>query len=674
MENRLKDEKSPYLLQHAKNPVNWYSWTDEAFEAARAQDKPIFLSIGYSTCHWCHVMKRESFEDPEVAALMNDAFISIKLDREERPDIDNIYMSACQMLTGGGGWPMTIIMLPDGRPFFAATYIPKRGRGEAAGMLSLIPRVKYAWEHERDNLIRMAEQVTQQIRGNAVDTTVRARASLEITEKTYRAVSSSFDNTYGGFGSAPKFPVPHNCLFLLRYYFETGEANALHMVEKTLNAMRMGGIYDQIGYGFHRYSTGASWHVPHFEKMLYDQALLLIAYVEAFTVTADEFYKRTAYEIIEYVLRDMRGHEGAFYTAEDAESEGVEGKFYFWTHEELRVALTPEEADIVIKVFYVKANSESGSEGMDNILHMVKPENKLTLEERGLIRGAIVKLYNARKKRVHPHKDDKILTDLNGLMAAALAIAGRAFNDDSLISAATETVSFIEHTMATGQGGLLHRYRDGQCAIAGTINDYASIIWALIELYEADFNEDYLLSAIRYTDYLIEHFWDCKDGGLFFTDKNSETLIARPKELYDSAIPSGNSIALFNMIRLARIICDHTLEEKSHELMDTFYAQASRYPGGYTFFALSAGLALGRKSEVVVAGEERQSRAILKTMGQKFLPNTVFVLKLPDVKSIVPYSEAMKDFNGNPAIYVCVDNACHEPVTEIADAIKELTS
>ncbi|MBF0555267.1 MAG: thioredoxin domain-containing protein [Nitrospirae bacterium] len=676
--NRLKDEKSPYLLQHAENPVNWYAWTDEAFAAARAQDKPIFLSIGYSTCHWCHVMKRESFEDEEVAALMNDAFISIKLDREERPDIDSIYMSACQMLTGGGGWPLTIIMLPDARPFFAATYIPKRGRGEAVGMLSLIPKVKQIWERQRHDLISMAEQITQQIQQYAVNTTGSVRAGTEITEKAFRAISLSFDKTYGGFGGAPKFPVPHNILFLLRYYFETKEAAALFMVEKTLNVMRMGGIYDHIGYGFHRYSTDASWHVPHFEKMLYDQALLLIAYAEAFTVTADEFYKRTAYEIIEYVLRDMRGSEGGYYTAEDAESEGVEGKFYYWTYDEIRAALTPEEADIIINIFdvknmfNVKANSQSGREDMDNILHMVKPENELTLEERDLIRGAIGKLYDVRPKRTHPHKDDKILTDLNGLMAAALAIAGRAFSDDSLILAASEAVSFIEHTMATGQGGLLHRYRDGQRKINGTINDYASIIWALVELYEAGFDEQYLVLAIRHTDYLIEHFWDDKAGGLFFTDKDSETLIARQKELYDSAIPSGNSIALYNMIRLARILGDHKLEEKSNELIDAFYGQAIKHPAAYPFFALSAGLALGRKSEVVVAGEEGQSRDILKTLGQKFLPNTVFVLKLRDIKSIISYAEDMKEIDGKPAIYVCVGNACHTPVTDIADALKEL--
>ncbi|WP_420265401.1 thioredoxin domain-containing protein [Candidatus Magnetominusculus dajiuhuensis] len=672
-ENRLKDEKSPYLLQHAENPVNWYAWTDEAFAAAKAQDKPIFLSIGYSTCHWCHVMKRESFEDPEVAALMNDAFISIKLDREERPDIDSIYMSACQMLTGGGGWPLTIIMLPDGRPFFAATYIPKRGRGEATGMLSLIPRVKQIWERQRHELIRMAEQITQQIQQYAVNTTGGAHTtSTEITEKAYRGISSSFDNTYGGFGSAPKFPVPHNILFLLRYYFETKDATALDMVNKTLKSMRMGGIYDHIGYGFHRYSTDASWHVPHFEKMLYDQALLLIAYAEAFTVTADEFYKRTAYEIIEYVLRDMRGSEGAFYTAEDAESEGVEGKFYYWTYDELRAALTPEEADIIINIFDVKVNSQSGGEDVENILHMVKPENELTTEEQVLIRGAVRKLYDARQKRTHPHKDDKILTDLNGLMAAALAIAGRAFSDDSLILAASEAVSFIEYTMATGQVGLLHRYRDGQCAIAGTINDYASFIWALIELYEATFDEGYLVSAKKYTDYLIDHFWDYNFGGLFFTDKDSETLIARQKELYDSAIPSGNSIALYNMIRLARILGDHKLEEKANELIDAFYGQAIKHPAAYPFFALSAGLALGRKSEVVVAGEERQSRDILRTLGQKFLPNTVFVLKQRDVKSIISYTEDMKDIDGKPAIYVCVDNACHAPETEIADSLKML--
>ncbi|KWT74996.1 thioredoxin domain-containing protein [Candidatus Magnetominusculus xianensis] len=566
--NRLKDEKSPYLLQHADNPVNWYAWSDEAFNAATAEDKPIFLSIGYSTCHWCHVMKRESFEDTEVAALMNDTFISIKLDREERPDIDNIYMTACQMMTGGGGWPLTIIMFPDGRPFFAATYIPKQNRGSMAGMMFLVPRVKQAWRHERDELIRTADYVTALMRENALKSTTSVQPITKITEImqiTYRAVASSFDNINGGFGSAPKFPVAHNILFLLRYYQNTGEAAALKMAEKTLHAMRMGGIYDQLGYGFHRYSTDASWHVPHFEKMLYDQALLLMAYTGAYTVTADEFYKRTAYEITAYVLRDMLGAEGGFYSAEDAESEGVEGKFYFWTYEQLRATLSPEETAAVIEVFGVTENPQSG--GINNILHMVKAESQLNLERRTLINTAREKLFKARQTRIPPHKDDKILTDLNGLMAAALAIAGRAFNDNSLISAASAAVGFIERTMAAEPGGLMHRYRDGQSAISGMINDYASVIWALVELYEATSDNACLVSAKKYMDYLIEHFWDFEGGGFFFTDKASETLIVRQKEFYDGAVPSGNSIALYNMLRLSKILGDQQLDKMSHELI-----------------------------------------------------------------------------------------------------------
>ncbi|MBF0320030.1 MAG: thioredoxin domain-containing protein [Nitrospirae bacterium] len=663
--NMLKEEKSPYLLQHAENPVNWYAWTDEAFSAARAQDKPIFLSIGYSTCHWCHVMKRESFEDTEVASLMNNAFISVKVDREERPDIDNAYMAACMAITGSGGWPLTIIMLPDGKPFFAATYIPKHRRGTMYGMLNLIPQIQNMWQNERHKLIHIAEQLTENLKIDKITQTknTTARAGTGIMDKTCQAMKASFDSTNGGFGSAPKFPTPHNIMFLLRYYFYTTDKTALDMAEKTLYAMRMGGIYDHLGYGFHRYSTDASWHVPHFEKMLYDQALLLIAYTEAFMITGDEFYKQTATEIITYVLRDMRSPEGAFYSAEDAETEGVEGKFYYWTSEEIRAALSLEEAVIFTNIFDVKDN---------NILHMAKTQDGLAPNERAHLNEAVRKLYHERQKRVRPHKDDKILTDLNGLMAAALAIAGRAFNDNTLISAAKGAVSFIEKTLVTDKGSLLHRYRDGQSAFTGTINDYASIIWALIELYEATFDENYLLSAKKYTDYLLENFRDNESGGLFFTDKCAEPLIVRQNEFYDGAAPSGNSIALYNTTRLAQILGDHILNEKSHELIEASYSQAISNPRAYPFFALATGLARGKKSEAVVAGEESQALGVLMAMGQQYLPNTVFVLKRRGTGSCISYTGDMKEIDGKPAIYICTNSACQAPVTDIAEALKML--
>ncbi|MBF0517778.1 MAG: thioredoxin domain-containing protein [Nitrospirae bacterium] len=589
--NRLKDENSPYLLQHADNPVNWYAWSEEALKAAVELDKPIFLSIGYSTCHWCHVMKRECFEDPEVAALMNDTFISIKLDREERPDIDNIYMTACQMMTGGGGWPLTMIMLPDGRPFFAGTYIPKHNSGSIAGMMFLVPRVKHAWQHERQDLIGMAQKITDLLREHAASDKASVQRISEIVQKTYDAIESTFDKTNGGFGGAPKFPVAHNILFLLEYYRKAGQDSALAMVNKTLHSMRMGGIYDHIGGGFHRYSTDSAWHVPHFEKMLYDQALLLMAYAAGCTAASDKSYKRTAYEIIAYAMRDMLSPEGAFYCAQDAESEGVEGKFYLWSTEELHHALTTAEAEVIMDVFGINAASQD--KDISHCLHMMKSEAELTEGQRALLTAAIEKLSKERQKRIPPHKDDKILTDLNGLMAAALVRAGMAFKDDTLIAAAARAVEFIERKMAVDSGSLMHRYRDGHMGIAATVNDYACVTWALIELYEATHGQQYLLSAKKYMDYLIDHFWDFEAGGLYFTDKASQALIVRQKEFYDGAVPSGNSIALYNMIRLAGFLGDDSLIAKSYELIDA--AQATRQPGAHTMLAFAASLAPERK-------------------------------------------------------------------------------
>ncbi|MBF0520625.1 MAG: thioredoxin domain-containing protein, partial [Nitrospirae bacterium] len=655
-------------------PVNWYPWSEAAFSKAKEEDKPVFLSIGYSTCHWCHVMKRESFEDVEVARLLNDTFISIKLDREERPDIDSIYMTVCQMITGRGGWPLTIMMFPEGRPFYAATYIPKTGRDSTPGMLELIPQIKNIWRQKRSDLIRIAEKITEKLNEPANHSYRDSTTSSELTAKTYRALETSFDNENGGFSRAPKFPTPHNILFLLRYYFETGTKSALHMVEKTLYAMRMGGMYDHIGHGFHRYSTDSRWHVPHFEKMLYDQALLAMAYTEAYQVTRNPFYEKTAREILTYVLRDMRSSEGAFYCAEDAESQGQEGLFYLWRYDDIVKLLNPDESKIVTEFFNVKVEGNFHDEltgalnGM-NILYMVKTPS--TQAESDLLESAVKKLYNERIKRIPPGKDDKILTDLNGLMAAALAIAGRAFSDDSFIKAAKDAVLFIETAMATETGALYHRFRDGQSAIDSTINDYAALTWALIELYETTFESTFLTKARKYMDFILDNFWDDEASGFYFTSKTSETLIARQKELYDAALPSGNSISLYNMLKLCRLIGSHTLEEKALTFIDAFYGKISEQPAAYTFFILAAGLALGKRNEIVVAGNADEAVKILNILGQHFLPNSVFVLKSTDSSGNNPadYTADMSDIDGKPAIYICTDNACQKPVTDLSEAL-----
>ncbi|MEK7850568.1 MAG: thioredoxin domain-containing protein, partial [Deltaproteobacteria bacterium] len=526
--NRLASEKSPYLLQHAENPVDWYPWGEEAFGKARVDNKPIFLSIGYSTCHWCHVMEKESFEDPDVAQLMNEAFVSIKVDREERPDLDGIYMTAAQMMAGSGGWPLNIILTPDRNPFYAATYIPRQSRFGAIGMLELIPRIREVWLTRRDEVLTSANQIV-----NALRQTVRGKRGDELGEDVLRAAYSQlrllFDEEHGGFGNAPKFPSPHNLIFLLSYWRRTGDKTALDMVEKTLDAMRNGGIYDQIGFGFHRYSTDSKWLLPHFEKMLYDQAMLAMAYTEAFQLTGKKEYRETAQEIFAYVLRDMTSPEGAFYSGEDADSEGKEGKFYLWTEDEIRQILEKVEADLIVKVFNVERQgnfTEQGAEGKtgENILHLKKTvvelASELNIQEGdllGRIEAGRQKLFIARGKRIRPHRDDKILSDWNGLMIAALAKGARAFDKPEYTNAAKGAADFILKSMSKPDGRLLHRYRDGEAAIAGYLDDYAFLIWGLLELYEATLDAVCLKTAVDMNNVLLDHFWDGEEGGFYFT-------------------------------------------------------------------------------------------------------------------------------------------------------------
>ncbi|MFH1624202.1 MAG: thioredoxin domain-containing protein, partial [Pseudomonadota bacterium] len=542
--NRLISEKSPYLLQHAYNPVDWYPWREETFEKAEREGKPIFLSIGYSTCHWCHVMEKESFEDPEVARLMNETFVCIKVDREERPDIDSVYMTACQMMTGSGGWPLTIIMTPGKKPFFAATYIPKESRFGRKGMKALIPNIKKVWESRKGEVIGSAEKVSKELEKISHDAPGEGLGEAMLT-MAYGHLSRIFDERYAGFGSAPKFPMPHNVMFLLRYWKRSGDERALMTAEKTLDAMRRGGIYDHVGFGFHRYSTDAGWLLPHFEKMLYDQASLAMAYTEAYqAIDKKREYKKTAREIFTYVLREMTDPGGGFYSAQDADSEGEEGRFYLWSQEEIRHILSTEEAELVEKVFNIEEKGNfleeaTGKEAGQNILHLRKslPEIasdlKITLEtlEEG-IEGARKKLFGERKKRVHPHKDDKILTDWNGMMIAALAKGAQVFGETTYEEAARRSAHFILDRMFDGQGRLYHRYRDGEAAIPAFLDDYAFLIWGLIELYEATFESVYLERALDFNALLLEHFWDRDSGGFYFVADDAPRILVRKKEMY----------------------------------------------------------------------------------------------------------------------------------------------
>lgn len=705
MANSLISEKSPYLLQHAHNPVDWHPWSEEAFSQAKQKDKPIFLSIGYSTCHWCHVMAHESFEDPSVAKLINDAFVPIKVDREERPDIDQIYMTACQMMTGRGGWPLTIIMTQDKKPFFAATYIPKAGRFGSMGLLELIPRIKDLWTNDRNRLLDSAEKISvnlNQLRtpqpGTALDESALTNA--------YEGLSQLFDLQNGGFGSAPKFPTPHNLLFLLRYWKRNNDANALDMVETTLQAMRMGGVYDHIGFGFHRYSTDARWFAPHFEKMLYDQALLAMAYTEAYQATHKVEYAATAREILAYVLRDMTSEDGGFYSAEDADSEGVEGKFYLWSVAELKALLDKGEFSLLLKLFDIQEGGNFEIERGMNILAL-----RSSLEDAASVYGMPekeirerlakirIKLFAARGKRIHPYKDDKILTDWNGLMIAAYAKAaqvlgqvqpesGQARGDQDLSEqedqdysrTARRAADFILARMRGPDGKLLHRYRDGP-GIQANLDDYSFMIWGLIELYEVVFDTKYLQAALDLTRVMIDHFWDNGSGGFYFTTDDGERLLVRRKEIYDGAVPSGNSVAMLNLLRLSRLTGNHGYEEFADKIGQAFSVQVSRQPAAYAMLMVSLDFGIGPAYEVVVVGDPdaKDTLAMLKALRSRFIPNEIAIFvdsgkDSPAIFRLAEFTKNLSAISGSTTAYVCANQSCDLPTTDAAKMLDLLDS
>lgn len=678
--NKLINEKSPYLLQHAHNPVDWFPWGEEAFEKARREDKPIFLSIGYSTCHWCHVMEKESFEDLEIADLMNNVFVSIKVDREERPDIDGIYMSVCQIMTGGGGWPLTIIMTPDKKPFYAGTYIPKYNRFNRIGLLELIPKVDELWKTRREEINKSAEEIISSIKQiNQSNRTVKIDES--IFDIAFKDFEKKFDNNFGGFGTAPKFPSPHNLMFLLRYWKSKNNPKALEMVEKTLTNMRFGGIYDQIGFGFARYSTDKHWLVPHFEKMLYDQALLAIAYTETFLVTKNILYKKTAEEILEYVLRDMTHREGGFYSAEDADSEGEEGRFYLWDADELRSVLDKDESDFAIKVFSVAdagnwVDEAQGKMLGTNILHLKKSykeyANEFNLTEEDFlikIKSIRKKLFNYREKKVHPSKDDKILTDWNGLMISAFAKAAQAFDDKRYYDAAVKSYSFIEKHLINKEGKLIHRFREGESGLPAHIDDYSFMINALIDLYETTFEIKYLKQAMQLNDILIKDFWDDKNGGFYFTSTEVENLLIRQKEIYDGAIPSGNSMALLNLLRLSRLTGNTIYEQRASELIDYFSSNIIKSPSVFSQFLIGLYFYFGSSEEIVISCDEIDGmvKKSLKYLQSIFKPNKTILLNISkqskEINNFIPFVKDMKALNGNSTFYVCKNFICNQPVT-----------
>ncbi len=679
MANRLAAEKSPYLLQHADNPVDWYPWGEEALAKARAEDKPIFLSIGYATCHWCHVMAHESFEDEEVAAVLNQSYVAIKVDREERPDLDGVYMAVCQALTGRGGWPLSAFLTPEGKPFYAGTYFPKNTRQGMPGFIDVLTELARRWNSpERAKILDAGEQITQALQpqpgqgGVVLDETT--------LDQAYQGLARIYDQTHGGFGSAPKFPSPHHLTFLLRMHLRRPDSQALAMCEKTLRAMWRGGMYDQVGRGFHRYSVDAMWLVPHFEKMLYDQAMLALAFVEAYQVTGNADYAAALDEIVTYLLRDMTSPQGGFYSAEDADSEGEEGLFYVWTPEQVTAVLGEELGGLFCRFYNVVpgGNFEHGN----SIPHITQELERFAAEEgrdpaelARVLDEARERLFAVRENRVHPLKDDKVITSWNGLMIAALAKGFQATGNEAYLQAAAKAAAFIEEHLTLEGGRLARRWREGHLSGAGYLDDYVFYVWGLLELYEAGFDLAHLERAVELMALADELFWDQEAGGYFYTPSDGETLIIREKEIYDGAIPSGNSAAALNLLRLGRLTGDAAYEERAQRLFNAFGQAVASQPTAYTQMMNALDFALGPAQELVVAGDLREQvcRAMLSHIQRAFMPRRVLLLRPNDPEAaarlarLAPYTAEMAAMDGKATAYLCQNYACQRPVHDAAE-------
>jgi len=594
MGNRLLRENNPYLRQHASDLVDWYPWGEEAFERAKKENKPIFLSIGYSTCHWCHVMQKESFKDKEIAEILNENFISIKVDREERPDLDKVYMQACLILNGRGGWPLSLFLTPEKLPFFAGTYFPKESRPGLIGFKELLLRIARLWKERQRDLREEAEKLKEFLLSSFRSPKSSQGLKEDVLHRAFHAFKTSFDPLYGGFGSAPKFPSPHNFLFLIKYFEVYKEPFALAMVKKSLEAMRRGGIYDHVGFGFHRYSTDEKWLLPHFEKMLYDQAMLLMAYTYAYKWTGEALFKRTCEEIVAYLLREMRDSKGGFYSAQDADSEGEEGKFYTWTYDELK-NLLGEDFELFAKISNIKEEGNYLDEAkripsLRNIIHLSKSLKELELEThipenrlKEIFEKALRILFEEREKRVKPFKDTKILTDWNALLILALTQAGLILNNSLYLELARETAKFLmEHLYQNGI--LYHSYFEGDVSSEGNLDDYAFLALALFELYQVTHDKEYLTLTLELFEKLLKDFWDKEEGGFFFTSEKNQDVIVRPKESIDGAYPSGNSLAYLLLVKLYKNLSMEEFKAYLEETEKAFAFEIYSYPAAHSMF------------------------------------------------------------------------------------------
>jgi len=668
--NRLRFEKSPYLLQHADNPVDWYPWCDEAFRKAKEEDKPVFLSIGYSTCHWCHVMEKESFEDEEVADILNRDFVCIKVDREERPDIDSIYMTACQLFNGSGGWPLTIIMTPQQKPFWTGTYLPKRSGYGRMGLIELLTIIRHLWDSEREKLIEKGEEVTRLLMKEEQKSKNAPAVSFEsLIAKAVEKFKAVYDERYGGFGGAPKFPAAHNLIFLLSLYSQNGDDELLSMVKHTLDCMYKGGLFDHVGGGFSRYSTDERWLVPHFEKMLYDNALLVIAYLDAYLITGEAHYKSVAEKTLNYILNELTDSGGGFYCGQDADSDGKEGAYYIFSKDEIDMVLG-ENSEYFCNWFSV---TKRGNFERKNILNLTENKNYATTNVN--IERLLKKLYDYRKTRTRLHKDDKVLTSWNALAIVAFSKAGRILSKTKYLNAAIRCAEFIESNLTDENGDLFIRWRDGDAAHMGQLDDYAFYAWALLELYNSTFDTGYLKKAVLICEKIIDYFLDKERGGLYLYSIKSEKLLIRPKETYDAAMPSGNSVAALVFDKLFKLTGDIKWKDRTKEQLDFLASSAKSYPAGHSV-ALTEMICADSPSYELIAVTDKEFPSEAEKLFKSYYFNLTTIVKnkqnAQELDKLCPFTSGYEITPGKTKYYLCKGGSCMAPTESIEEIITHI--
>lgn len=672
--NQLIKETSPYLLQHAHNPVNWYPWGEEAFEIAKKEDKPIFLSVGYSACHWCHVMEHESFENEDTAKIMNELFVNIKVDREERPDIDSIYMNVVQMLTGHGGWPMSVFLTPDKKPFYGGTYFPDKRRYNMPSFREVLVSLSDYYHQKKDNLKQNTDSIIKNLKTLNHFETGKSEISYKQIEKAIKQLDNYFDYHNGGFGTQPKFPNTFNLDLLLRHYLNTNDLEYLEMVELTLKKMCHGGIYDQLGGGFYRYSVDDHWLIPHFEKMLYDNSLLIKLLLEVYQITKDDFYKDKAKESLDYVIREMTQEQGGFYSTQDADSEGEEGKFYTWTKDEIIEVLGEYEGELVSQFFDIteEGNFEHGKSNLQ-ILESIEyfaDEKEIGIQElEGLIENAKLTLFNVRDKRIYPGKDTKVLTSWNGLMVSAFAKGYQVTGNKKYLDIAEKTVDFILNNLMRN-GLLLRSYKDNQSKFNAYLEDYAFLVQALIDLHQITLNNKFIFEAEKLNNIMIEQFLDQENGAFFYTGKNHEELIVKTKEIIDHSIPSGNSVAIRNLLRLSRLTDNKRLQDIAEKALKVFSVTIDKYSSGVSNLLCVIDEYLKPPSDLVLVGENFNSiKPFIKKANEEFSVNRLIYFYIPEESAQLSIFKDKRIINNQPTAYLCNNFVCKKPVNNPKDLI-----